>query len=469
MNSYLSNRLTRRDLLRTVGTGFGMAGLASTLGVAATTPNFNPLAPKSPHFPARAKHVIFLFLNGGPSQVDTFDPKPMLEKYHGQPAPTPNLKTERKTGTLLKSPFAFKKYGQSGIEISDLFPQLGRHADDLCVIRSMFTDRPNHEPSLFMMNCGDKFSGRPSMGSWITYGLGTENQNLPGYVVMCPGLPVLGPPLWTSAFLPGVYQATYIPNGEKTPEKLVQYVHNPEIKLPEQRRQLDLLNQLNAIDLRRSGDDPQLEATIQSAEVAYRMQTEAPDVFDIAKEPEAVRKRYGDTDFGRGCLMALRLVGKGVRMVQVYYGNDQPWDNHDDILIHRRLAANADPAIASLLEDLKLRGLLQDTLVIVSGEFGRTPAVEVSGLVKLQNGRDHNSAAFSTVLAGGGVKGGITYGQTDDFGFKVVEKGVHPHDLHATALHLLGLDHTKLTYRYSGRDFRLTDVAGEVVKDIIAR
>jgi hypothetical protein len=378
------------------------------------------------------------------------------------------VKTERKTGTLLQSPFAFKKYGQSGIEISDLFPQLGSHADDLCVVRSMFTDRPNHEPSLFMMNCGDKFSGRPSMGSWLTYGLGTENQNLPGFVVMCPGLPVLGPPLWTSAFLPGVYQATYIPNGEKTPDKLLQYIHNPEIELDAQRRQLDLLRQLNQIDIQRYGNDPQLEATIQSSEVAFRMQTEAPDVFDIGKEAEKTRARYGDTDFGRGCLMALRLVEKGVRMVQIYYGDGQPWDNHDDILIHRKLAAGADPAIASLLEDLKLRGLLQDTLVIIGGEFGRTPAVEVSGLVKVQNGRDHNSAAFSMVLAGGGVKAGSVYGQTDDFGFKVVDKGVHPHDLQATALHLLGLDHTKLTYRYSGRDFRLTDVAGEVVTGLIA-
>jgi hypothetical protein len=453
--------LTRRDLLRTVGCGFGMAGLASTL-------NANPLAPKAPHFPPKAKHVIFLFLNGGPSQVDTFDPKPMLDKYSGKPAPSGNEKTERKTGNLLKSPFTFKKYGASGIEISELFSQTAQHADDLCVIRSMFTDRPNHEPSLFMMNCGDKFSGRPSMGSWLTYGLGTENQNLPGFVVMCPGLPVLGPPLWTSAFLPGVFQATYIPNNERTPDKLVQYIHNPEINARDQRRQLDLLGKLNALDIRKEGNDPQLEATIQSAEVAFRMQTEAPEVFDLNRESEKVRARYGDTDFGRGCLMALRLVEKGVRMVQIYYGDGQPWDNHDDILIHKRLAAGADPAIASLLEDLKLRGLLQDTLVIIGGEFGRTPAVEVSGLVKVQNGRDHNSAAYSMVLAGGGVKAGTVYGQTDDFGFKVVDKGVHPHDLQATALHLLGLDHTKLTYRYSGRDFRLTDVAGEVVQDLMA-
>ena len=461
--------LTRREMLRTVGCGFGMAGLASTLNASVTAAmNTNPLAPKAPHFPAKAKHVIFLFLNGGPSQVDTFDPKPMLDKFNGKPAPSGNVKTERKTGNLLKSPFTFKKYGESGIEISEIFDQTARHADELCVIRSMYTERPNHEPSLFMMNCGDKFSGRPSMGSWLTYGLGTENQNLPGFVVMCPGLPVLGPPLWTSAFLPGVYQATYIPNNERTPDKLVQYIHNPEINAQDQRRQLDLLGKLNAMDLRREGADPQLEATIQSAEVAFRMQTEAPEVFDLNREPEKVRARYGDTDFGRGCLMALRLVEKGVRMVQIYYGDGQPWDNHDDILIHKRLAAGADPAIASLLEDLKLRGLLNETLVIIGGEFGRTPAVEVSGLVKVQNGRDHNSAGYSMLLAGGGVKGGTVYGQTDDFGFKVVDKGVHPHDLQATALHLLGLDHTKLTYRYSGRDFRLTDVAGEVVEGLIA-
>ena len=461
--------MTRRELLKTMGTGFGVAGLASTLNAASTAPaSLNPLAPKAPHFPAKAKHVIFLFLNGGPSQVDTFDPKPMLEKFSGKPAPAGNLKTERKTGNLLRSPFMFKKYGQSGIEISEIFAQTARHADDLCVIRSMYTERPNHEPSLFMMNCGDKFSGRPSMGSWLTYGLGTENQNLPGFVVMCPGLPVLGPPLWTSAFLPGVYQATYIPNNERTPDKLVQYIRNPEIAAPDQRRQLDLLAKLNHLDLARDGDDPQLEATIQSSEIAFRMQTEAPEVFDIAKEPQKVRERYGDTDFGRGCLMALRLVEKGVRMVQIYYGDGQPWDNHDDILIHKRLAAGADPAIASLLEDLKLRGLLDETLVIIGGEFGRTPAVEVSGLVKVQNGRDHNNAGYSMVLAGGGIKGGITHGSTDEFGFKAVDKPVHPHDLQATALHLLGLDHTKLTYRYSGRDFRLTDVAGEVVKDILA-
>jgi hypothetical protein len=457
--------MTRRDYLRTMGTGFGMIGFANLMHATASTA---PLAPKAPHFPAKAKRVIFLFLNGGPSQVDTFDPKPMLAKYSHQPMPTGNLKTERKTGNLLPSPFTFRKYGESGIEVSEIFPELGRRIDDCCVIRSMHTDRPNHEPSLFLMNCGEKLPGRPSMGSWLTYGLGTENQNLPGYVVLCPGLPVVGPQLWSSTFLPAVYQGTYIPNNETEPEKLVQYIRNKELTAPQQRRQLDLLEVLNRLELERTGPDAQLEASIQSSEIAFRMQTEAPEVFDLSKETEATRARYGSTDFGRGCLMALRLAERGVRMVQVYFGNSQPWDNHDDILIHRKLALQADKPIASLIDDLKARGLFQDTLLIITGEFGRTPAVEVSGLVKVQNGRDHNSHGFSTVLAGGAVKRGTVYGATDDFGFKATDKPVHNHDLHATILHMMGLDHTKLTYRYSGRDFRLTDVAGTVIKDLIA-
>jgi hypothetical protein len=457
--------MTRRDMLRTMGAGFGMTGLAGTLS--ADTPT-NPLAPKNPHFAPKAKHVIFLFLNGGPSQVDTFDPKPLLQKYSGQPMPTGNLKTERKTGSLLGSPFKFNRYGKSGIEVSEIFPKLGECIDDCCVIRSMYTDIPNHEPSLFMMNCGTRVPGRPSMGSWLTYGLGSENQNLPGFIVLCPGYPIVGPQLWTSAFLPAIYQGTYIPNSEKTPDKLIHYIRNTEIKTPEQRRQLDLLAKLNGLGMELEGADPILEANIQTSEIAFRMQAEAPDVFDITKEPEAVRARYGDNDFGRGCLMARRLIEKGVRMVQVYYGNGQPWDNHDDILIHHELANKADAPIAALLQDLKASGLLDETLVIIGGEFGRTPVVEVSGLIKYQNGRDHNSWGFSTVLAGGGVKAGTTYGATDDFGFKAVDKPVHIHDLHATALHMLGMDHTKLTYRYSGRDFRLTDVAGNVVHDIIS-
>ncbi len=458
--------MTRRDILRTMGAGFGMTGLAGMLSAASDTGN--PLAPKNPHFAPKAKHVIFLFLNGGPSQVDTFDPKPLLQKYSGQPMPSGNLKTERKTGSLLGSPFKFNRYGKSGIEVSEIFPKLGSCIDDCCVIRSMYTDIPNHEPSLFMMNCGTRIPGRPSMGSWLTYGLGSENQNLPGFIVLCPGYPIVGPQLWTSAFLPAIYQGTYIPNSEKTPDKLIHYIRNTEIKTPEQRRQLDLLAKLNGLGMELEGADPILEANIQTSEIAFRMQAEAPEVFDITKEPEAVRARYGDNDFGRGCLMARRLIEKGVRMVQVYYGNGQPWDNHDDILIHHELANKADAPIAALLQDLKASGLLNETLVIIGGEFGRTPVVEVSGLIKYQNGRDHNSWGFSTVLAGGGVKAGTTYGATDDFGFKAVDKPVHIHDLHATALHMLGMDHTKLTYRYSGRDFRLTDVAGNVVHDIIS-
>src|SRR5712692_4185720 len=322
--------MTRREMLAIMGGGFGVLGAAATLD--------NPLAPKAPHFPAKAKRVIFLFLNGGPSQVDTFDPKPMLAKYQNQPMPSGNLKTERKTGNLLPSPFQFKKCGQSGIELSEIFPHLGECIDDICVIRSMYTDRPNHEPSLFMMNCGEKLPGRPSMGSWITYGLGTENQNLPGFIVLCPGVPIVGPQLWSSTFLPAVYQGIYVPNNETDPDKLIPYIRNASLKPEEQRRQLDLTAEINRLQLRRTGPDAQLEATIESAEIAFRMQAEAPEVFDIRKESEAVRARYGEGNFARACLTARRLVERGVRMVQVYFGNGQPWDNHDDILIHRKLA-----------------------------------------------------------------------------------------------------------------------------------
>jgi hypothetical protein len=391
----------------------------------------------------------------------------MLTKYHGKPAPSGNLKTERKTGNLLKSPFEFKRYGQSGIEVSEIFSNLAECIDDVCVIRSMHTNRPFHEPSLFMLNSGAPISGRPSMGSWLTYGLGTENQNLPGYFVLCPGLPVVGPQLWTSAFLPAMHQGNYIANNEKDPNKLIPYIQAAH-SIEEQRKQLSLLSGLNRLDLERTGVDPQLEASIQSMETAFRMQTEAPEIFDISKESPRVREMYGEGDFARGCLMAVRLIEKGVRMVQVYFGNGQPWDNHDDIMIHKKLAAQSDRPMAALLKDLKTRGLLNETLVIITGEFGRTPAIEVSGLVSVQNGRDHNSHGFTTLLAGGGIKGGMTYGATDDFGFKAVDKPVHIHDLHATILHLFGLDHTRLTYRYSGRDFRLTDVEGNVVKEILA-
>jgi hypothetical protein len=458
--------MTRRDALRTMGSGFGMMSLTHLLSKNA--PAAGRLGVKEPHFPAKAKHVIYLFLNGGVSQVDTFDPKPMLTKYHGKPAPSGNLQTERKTGNLLKSPFDFRKCGQSGIEISEIFPKLGDHADDVCVIRSMHTNRPNHEPSLFRLNCGNPLPGHPSMGSWLTYGLGTINENLPGFVVLCPGLPVIGPQLWTSSFLPAVYQGTYIPNSDSDPEKLIQHIRNHDIGPEEQRKQLDLLGKLNRLHLAREGADPELEASIESMETAYRMQTEALDAFDIRKESEATRERYGDNDFARGCLLARRLVERGVRMVQVYFGNMQPWDNHDDIMIHKKLAVQADPAIAALIDDLKTTGLFQETVLMIGGEFGRTPSVEVSGLVKVQFGRDHNNHGFSMLLAGGGIKGGMVYGATDEFGFKAVENPLDPNDVQATVLNQLGLDHTRLTYRYSGRDFRLTDVSGRVVKEILA-
>jgi hypothetical protein len=466
-------QITRRQALRRMGGGFGVVGLAGLFGdsmlqAAGFSTSSNPLAVKETHFPPKAKHVIFLFLNGGLSQVDTFDPKPMLDKYDGKPFPGGNPMTERKTGNLLRSPFKFQKYGQSGIEVSEIFPRVGECIDDICVIRSMHTNLPIHESSLFMMNSGDIQPGRPSMGSWITYGLGTENQNLPGFVVLCPGVPVVGPPLWNSTFLPAVYQGTHIRNNESEPQKLIQYIHNDRLNLADQRDQLELLEKLNRLHMQQRNGDAQLESGIQAMEIAYRMQTEAPEVFDLHKESQTTLEEYGEGDFARGCLMARRLVEHGVRVVQVYFGNSQPWDNHDDILIHAKLARQSDKPIAALLKDLKARGLLSDTVVICGSEFGRTPVVEKSAAVKVQNGRDHNNYGFTMWLAGGGVKGGMAYGATDDFGFRAVEKPVHVHDLHATVLHLLGLDHTKITYRYSGRDFRLTDVSGEVIQDIIA-
>jgi hypothetical protein len=447
--------MTRREALQTMGAGFGLIGLARA-------------AARGPHFPAKAKRVIFLFLNGGMSHVDTFDPKPMLIKHDGEPMPGPKIKTDRASGNLMRSPFEFKKCGQSGVEVSEIFPQVGARIDDVCVIRSMYSDNGNHGPSLLMMNCGHGLPGRPSLGSWLTYGLGTENQNLPGFIVLCPGYPVLGAQLWDSAFLPSMYQGAYIASGEKEPARLLQNIRNSRLSLAEQERQLALVSKLNRAYLDRLGSQPQLEAGIAAMEVAFRMQTEAPDVFDIGKESEKTRARYGDHDFGRGCLMALRMAERGVRITQVYFGNFQPWDSHDDIRIHAKLANAADGPIAALIDDLKSRGLFEDTLLMVGSEFGRTPMIQNSGLEKVGNGRDHNVHGYTTLLAGGGVKGGIAYGATDDFGFKAVEKPVHVHDLHATILHLMGFDHTRLTYRYSGRDFRLTDVQGNVIHDILS-
>jgi hypothetical protein len=469
---------TRREALRSMGSGFGMVALANMVGKSLARADTAPdslLTPKKAHFEPKAKHVIFLFMNGGCSSIDSFDYKPALDKYHGQPLPGGSIKTERKTGTLLKSPFAFKQYGQSGHWFSELWPHLGSCADDICMIKSMTTDIPNHEPSLLMMNTGHNQPGRPSMGAWLTYGLGTDNQNLPGFVVLCPDQPtVVGPPLWSNGFLPSVYQGTFISDKvEKDfdPYKLIPYLKNDAFTLKEQRREIDLLGKLNRLHLdRQSEKDMQLESTIQSMETAYRMQTEAPEVFDITKESEATQKLYGPGSTARGCLTAVRLIEKGVRMVQVYYAKGDPWDAHGDIFTHRKNARDSDQPYAAVIKDLKARGLLDKTLVVIGSEFGRTPVLETGGGGadgRVVNGRDHNPFGFTVLLAGAGIKPGHTVGATDDFGFKAIDSPCHVHDLHATILHLMGIEHTKLTYNYSGRDFRLTDVHGHLIKDML--
>ena len=464
--------LSRRELLARGGMGLGMLGLAGLLRAetAGTSPAArltSPLAPKRPHFPGRAKQVVHLFMNGGPSHVDTFDPKPALAKYHGKPLPNPNLRTERKTAGAMRSPYAFKKYGQSGIEVSDLFAQTAAaHIDDMCIIRSMMADVPNHEPSLMLMNCGDGRLPRPSMGSWITYGLGTENQNLPGFIAMCPGgYPIVATQNWRNAFLPGAYQGTYINSQHTHVEKLVENVRNHYVNLEEQRRQLDYLQRLNEKHADERQRDAALEARIQSFELAYRMQIEAAESFDVSREPQRVRDAYGPGTHGRQLLITRRLLERGVRFIQLWSGDGQPWDNHDNLeKAHKGLAQQWDQPIAAFLHDLKRLGLLESTLVMWGGEFGRTPVAELPQL----SGRDHNHYGFSMWLAGGGVKGGYVHGATDEFGFAAVENKVHVHDLHATLLHLLGFDHTRLTFRHAGRDFRLTDVHGNVVREIIA-
>lgn len=471
--------LSRRELLCRCGMGFGalafadLMGQAGLLSAAPAESSLNPLTPKKPPFPAKAKRIIHLFMNGGPSHVDTFDPKPKLAEYATKQLPFENLRTERKTGAAYPSPFKFQKYGASGIEVSEIFAKTAECVDDLCIIRSMHADVPNHEPSLLLMNCGEARLIRPSMGSWITYGLGSENQNLPGFIAMCPGgYPIQESQNWQAGFLPGAYQGTYVDTRHTDVDKLIEHVRNHAISLKEQRRQLDLLQKMNEMHRQRRQADAQLDARIQSFELAYRMQMEAADAFDVSKEPQAVRDTYGPGTQARQILIARRLIERGVRFVQVWHGAGQPWDSHDDIEVnHRRLAKECDQAIAALLRDLKQRGMLEDTLVIWGGEFGRTPTVELpqagANAGKI-NGRDHNHHGFTMWLAGGGVKGGYVHGATDEFGFQAVDNKVHVHDLHATVLQLLGFDHEAFTYRYAGRDFRLTDVHGHVVKELIA-
>jgi hypothetical protein len=466
LNPHLALGLSRREMLQRMGTGVSALGLAAVLGQetrAVEASPASPLAPKPAHFAPKARHLIQLFMGGGPSHVDTFDPKPGLDRLHGQKVPDSFKKPDQRNGnsTLMKSPFKFAKAGKSGIEVSEIFPQVAGCIDDICVIRSMHTNIPNHEPALLMMCCGDVQPVRPSMGSWLLYGLGTENQNLPGFVVLCPGKPVVGPALWSNSFLPGIFQGTHINNGRMDPKSAIPNVNNPYLGRAAQREQMDLLKQLNEAHLAgRSGDNP-LEARIASLEMAFRMQFEAQDAFDLGKETNQTRELYGKGQFADGCLAARRLIERGVRVVQVFYGSGQPWDDHGDIMGHATKAKDSDQAIAALLKDLKGRGLLDETIVLWGGEFGRTPTSQGKG-------RDHHSTGFSVWMAGGGVKGGMTHGATDEIGFHAVENPVHVHDLHATILHLMGMNHEKLTYRYGGRDFRLTDVYGNVVRDILA-
>jgi hypothetical protein len=461
--------LSRREWLTRTGFGFGGLALAALLAEDARAEDpkpTDPLAPKKPHFAAKAKRVIHVFLEGGPSHVDTFDPKPKLTENAGKPIPV--LGEDRKA-TAFGSPFKFTKHGTSGLEISDAFPELAKLADELCLVRSMHTDDPGHEAAVLMMNTGDTRLARPSVGSWVTYGLGTENRDLPAFVAMFEGgMPVKGAENWQAAFLPGVFQGSGIDTQNRDIEKLIEHIRSPVASGDEQRLQLDLLKELNHRHAASGrADDPRLETRIESFELAYRMQTAAGEAFDAAREPKRVRSLYGDSPVARQCLIARRLIERGVRFVQVY---NSGWDHHDTLAENLRTQAkDADWAVAGLLTDLKQRGLLSDTLVLCCGEFGRTPTADGNpSSIGKTAGRDHNNRGFTAWLAGGGVKGGLIHGATDEFGFAAVTDKVHVRDLHATILYLLGLDHEKLTYRYSGRDFRLTDVAGTVVRNLVA-
>lgn len=475
----------RREWLARTGLGVGGLALAGLLGTpgsvsaaetqassgAGSTPagvERSPLASRPAPFPAKAKRVIHFFLNGGPSHVDTFDRKLALEKYAGS-APPVSLTTERKTGAAFPSPFKFSRYGESGLEISELFAKTAAHADDMAVIRSMYAQVPNHEPSLMLMNCGDSVQPRPSVGAWVLYGLGTENQNLPGFIAMCPGgYPIKDAENWQAGFLPGAFQGTFIDPQHTDLNKLIENIRSGHTPTDVQSRQLDLLRRLNA-EHGRERRDPRLDARVHSFELAFRMQMEATDAFDLTQEPAHIHELYGSGVHARQTLIARRLLERGVRYVQLWHGAGQPWDNHEQIESnHRKLAADIDQPIAALMTDLKRRGMFEDTLILWGGEFGRTPTVELGGDGQAKAGRDHNHWGFSVWMAGGGIRGGVTYGQTDDFGFKAVENRCSVHDLHATMLHLLGFDHTQLTYRYAGRDFRLTDVHGQVLREVVA-
>ncbi len=463
--------LNRRDLLRVSAAGFGsvaLAGLLAEQAAATGAPSLSPLAPRPPHFAARAKRVIFLFMHGGPSHIDTFDYKPLLERDHGKPLPFAKPRVvSAPTGNLLKSPWRFRQYGECGAWVSDLFPHVGGIVDDLCMIHSMHGSNSRHGGALLELHTGSDTFVRPSMGSWITYGLGTENADLPGFITVCPTLTHGGVNNWSSAFLPAVYQGTPLGNASVASDQAkVPFIENRDTPRGVQRAELDLLREINQQQLASTGPDQALEGRIESFELAFRMQAAAPDLQDISDETEATRKLYGlDNDatrnFGRQCLMARRFAERGVRFVQVTHS--YKWDQHGDLKnAHARNALEVDLPIAGLIRDLKARGLLADTLVLWGGEFGRTPTSQGD------DGRDHNPQGFTMWLAGGGVKAGYRHGATDDYGYYSVENKVHFHDLHATMLHLLGLEHTKLTYRHVGRDFRLTDIHGTIIQELIA-
>lgn len=450
--------INRREAIGSLGAGLGMVALADLLRADGSIDS------RLHHLP-KAKRIIHLFMNGGPFQCDLFDPKPELNRFAGQRPPAADLRTERPTGSLMAVPFKFSPRGESGTPVSELLPMTAKCIDDICVLKSLYTDNPNHGPALFMMNNGSLTPNRPTLGAWLSYGLGSENDNLPGFVVCCPGRPVRFAELWSSGFLPSEHQGTYVNHSSLDPNRMIPFLKNGNdlITTESQLKQVKLLQEINRSHLNQRAGNPDLEARILAMETAYRMQFEANEAFDIKKEPEHIREWYGKSDFANGCLLARRLAERGVRLTQVYYGNGQPWDTHGG---HneatKKLCQDIDRPIAALLADLKQRGMLEDTLVIWGGEFGRTPTTEGS------DGRDHNPWGFTMWMAGGGVKGGMSYGQTDEFGFKAVEDKIHIHDLHATILYLMGFDHEKLTYRHAGRDYRLTDVAGKVVQSIIA-
>ena len=443
-------------MLATAGNGFGLMSLAGLL--AAEKPEGDGKTAMRPNPPA--KPVIFLFMTGGPSHMDLFDPKPALQKFAGQRPKTVNLRTERGTKGILASPFKFHRSGKSGVEVSELLPKLGEVIDDICVVRSRYTCNPTHTPARNLMHSGNIAVTRPTIGAWLNYGLGSENENLPGFVAI--SHPRSGK-LWRSGFLPSEYQGTRFSPDETVPEKMIRYLKNPSQDKAAQRQQLDLIQQLNGLHLADRSTDGFLEGRIRAMETAFRMQFAASEAFDIRKETKSVRGLYGENTFGNSCLLARRLVERGVRYVQVFSGPGQPWDDHHNINKNLRgRCPDVDRACAGLITDLKQRGLLDETLIVWSGEFGRTPVSEAG------TGRDHNPYGFTAWMAGGGIKGGVAHGATDEFGFRAVENRVNIHDLHATLLHQMGIDHEQLTYRFSGRDYRLTDVHGRVLHELIA-